>query len=122
MLDAVIDPVFDWRELADFSLNKAQAGLQEASAEELEFAAFDGDLHHPLLSRPGAEKLAKTLSRKAPIALQTAMRLIDQGFGHDLQDGLRLELDGLQTIFATQDARSGLSSILTGQKPNYVGK
>jgi enoyl-CoA hydratase/3-hydroxyacyl-CoA dehydrogenase len=122
LVDAVIDPVFDWRELADVDLDKAQAGREEGSSEELEFAAFDGDLKHPLLSRPGSEKLAKTLSRKAPVALKTAMQLVDQGFGLDLQDGLQLELGGLKSIFATQDAQTGLSSILSGQKPNYIGK
>ena len=70
----------------------------------------------------GFEKLAKGIARKAPVALKTAMSLIDQGSGLDLRDGLQLELDGLKTIFATQDARTGLESILSGQKPNYIGK
>ncbi len=122
LVDAVIEPVFDWRELAAVKLDKAQAGRTVESAEELEFAAFDGDLKHPLLAREGAEKLAKTLSRKAPVALKAAMTLIDQGFALDLQAGLQLELDGLKSIFATEDAQSGLSSIISGQKPNFVGK
>ena len=54
--------------------------------------------------------------------MKTAMHLIDQGYGLDLQDGLQLELDGLKTIFSTQDARIGLSCILSGQKPNYIGQ
>ncbi|NOY13986.1 MAG: hypothetical protein GXP51_10040, partial [Deltaproteobacteria bacterium] len=122
LVDAVIEPVFDWRELADVSIEKARAGRVEETAEEREFAEFDGDLNHPLLAREGAEKLARTLSRKAPLALKTAMNLIDQGFDLELQAGLQLELDGLKTIFATQDARTGLSCILSGQKPNYIGK
>lgn len=122
LVDAVIEPVFDWRELADVSIEKARAGRVEETAEEREFAEFDGDLNHPLLAREGAEKLARTLSRKAPLALKTAMNLIDQGFDLELQAGLQLELDGLKTIFATQDARTGLSCILSGQKSNYIGK
>jgi enoyl-CoA hydratase/3-hydroxyacyl-CoA dehydrogenase len=50
------------------------------------------------------------------------MDLIDQGMKLDLQAGLQLELDRLKAIFATQDAQSGLSSIITGQKPNFIGK
>jgi enoyl-CoA hydratase/carnithine racemase len=122
LVDAVIDPVFDWRELAEVSLDKAQAGRVEETPEELEFAAFDGEFNHPLLAREGFEKQAKGITRKAPVALKTAMSLIDQGSGLDLQDGLQLELDSLTAIFATQDARTGLESILSGQKPNYVGK
>ncbi len=122
LVDAVIEPVLDWRELADVTIEKAQAGRVEGTPEELEFAAYDGDLKHPLLAREGAEKLSKSLSRKAPLALKTAMGLIDQGFALDLQAGLQLELDGLKTIFASQDAKAGLSSIISGQKPAYIGK
>jgi enoyl-CoA hydratase/3-hydroxyacyl-CoA dehydrogenase len=122
LVDAVIDPVFDWRKLAELSLDKAQAGRVEETPEELEFAAFNGDFSHPLLAREGFEKQAKGISRKAPIAMRMAMDLIDQGSKLDLQDGLKLELDGLKAIFVTQDARTGLSSILSGQKPVYVGK
>lgn len=122
LVDAVIEPLFDWRELAAFSLDKAQAGRVEETAQEREFAQFKGDLDDPLLAREDNAKLAKTIARKAPVALKTAMSLIDRGYAMDLQDGLQLELDGLKTIFATEDARVGLSSILSGQKPNYTGK
>ncbi|MGK2944994.1 MAG: 3-hydroxyacyl-CoA dehydrogenase NAD-binding domain-containing protein [Desulfuromonadales bacterium] len=122
LIDAIIEPVLDWRELAEVSLDKAQAGREAETTEDLVFAEFNGELSHPLLSREGSEKLAKTLSRKAPVALKTAMDLIDQGVAMDLQDGLQLELNALKIIFATQDAQTGLSSILSGQKPNYTGK
>jgi len=122
LIDAIIEPVLDWRELAELSLDKVQGGREKESAEELAFAEFNGELNHPLLAQEGAEKLAKTLSRKAPMALKIAMNLVDQGFALDLQDGLQLELDGLQSIFASEDARIGLSSILTGKKPNFIGQ
>jgi enoyl-CoA hydratase/3-hydroxyacyl-CoA dehydrogenase len=121
LIDAIIEPVLDWRELAEVFLDKAQAGRETETAEELAFAEFNGELNHPLLTQQGSEKLAKTLSRKAPVALKTAMDLIDQGFAMNLQDALQLELNALKIIFATEDARTGLSSILSGQKPNYTG-
>jgi len=120
LIDTVIDPVFDWRELAGVSLDKAQAGRVEETPEELEFSAFDGDFNHPLLAREGFEKQAKGITRKAPVAMKVAMNLIDQGSCLDLQDGLQLELDSLTAIFATQDARTGLESILGGKKPSYI--
>lgn len=122
LIDAIIEPVLDWRELAELSLDKVQAGREKESSEELAFADFNGELNHPLLAQEDAEKLSKTLSRKAPMALKIAMNLVDQGFALDLQDGLQLELDGLQAIFASEDARTGLTSILTGKKPNFIGK
>ena len=122
LVDAVIDPLYDWRDLANLVLDQTQPGRTEEPSEEREFAGFDGRLDHPLLSRPGFEKQAKGIARKAPLALKKAMDLIDQGIKLDLQAGLQLELDSLQAIFATQDAQAGLSSILTGQKPTFVGK
>ncbi len=122
LVDTVIEPLLDWRELAGLSVEKAQAGRVAETAEEAAFAEFSGDLDDPLLAREEYAKLAKGIARKAPVALKTAMNLVDQGFKLDLQAGLQLELDGLQTIFATADARAGLSSILTGQKPNFSGK
>jgi enoyl-CoA hydratase/3-hydroxyacyl-CoA dehydrogenase len=122
LVDTIIEPVFDWRELAKFSLDKPQAGRTDETSEELAFAGFSGDLSDPVLGRAGFEKTAKTISRKAPVALKTAMSLIDQGRAMSLQDGLQLELAGLQTIFATQDAKAGLSSIVNGGKPNFIGQ
>lgn len=122
LIDAMIEPLVDWRQLASVTLEKAQAGRTEETPEEREFVAFDGDPGHPLLVRETFAKQAKAISRKAPLALKSAMELIDRGFTLDLSDGLQLELDGLKTIFATEDAKTGLSSILSGQKPTFIGK
>jgi enoyl-CoA hydratase / 3-hydroxyacyl-CoA dehydrogenase len=122
LVDAIIEPVFDWRDLAEVSLGQPQAGRTEETPEELQFAGFSGELNDPLLARDGFEKTAKSLARKAPVALKTAMSLIDQGREMSLQDGLQLELSGLQTIFATQDAQAGLSSIINGGKPTFIGQ
>jgi enoyl-CoA hydratase/3-hydroxyacyl-CoA dehydrogenase len=122
LVDTVLEPLFDWHDLAGISLDQSQAGRVQVTAQELEFAQFNGDIDHPLLAREDYVKLAKAIARKAPIALKTAMNLVDQGFPLVLQNGLQLELDGLKSIFATEDARTGLSSILSGRKPNYIGK
>ncbi len=122
LIDVVVEPLFDWRKLAEVSLEQSQAGRVQETAQELQFAQFDGDLDHPLLTQEEHAKLAKAIARKAPIALKAAMDLVDRGFGLDLQKGLQLELDGLKSIFATEDARTGLASILSGKKPNYIGK
>ena len=122
MVDAVIEPLLDWRDLAEFSIDKPRAGRAEETPEEAAFAAFTGDLDDPLLKREEYAKLAKGISRKAPFALRQAMGLIDQGYALSLEAGLQLELDGLKTIFATADALAGLSSIISGQKPTFVGK
>lgn len=60
-----------------------------------------------------AEKIYKTLKRKAPIALNTADKLIEEA------KGCESELMYLDMIFSTSDALLGLSSI--GKQVEYKG-
>ena len=70
---------------------------------------------------PGLQKLAKVLSRKAPLALKMANKLIDEGYDMSLAAGLELELSHLKEIFSTEDAYEGLSSV--GQRfPKFKGR
>ncbi len=64
----------------------------------------------------------KSLSRTAPIALRMASELIDSSSETDLTGGLKGEIDGLSEIFATSDALEGLSALIEGRKPAYLGK
>ncbi|MBI4532324.1 MAG: 3-hydroxyacyl-CoA dehydrogenase/enoyl-CoA hydratase family protein [Candidatus Melainabacteria bacterium] len=68
-----------------------------------------------------AEKILKTLSYKAPVALRIAARLINDGASMSLDEGLALELACLKEIFSTEDAYEGLSS-LGKRRPVYKGK
>ena len=61
----------------------------------------------------------KSLKFTAPIALRKASELIDATASTSLQDGLGLELAGLNTMFATHDAHEGLSALIEGRRPTY---
>ena len=61
----------------------------------------------------------KALSRTAPIALKMANKLIDAAGDSNLETGLGMELDGLESIFSTADALEGLSALIEGRKPTY---
>ncbi|VAX06744.1 3-hydroxybutyryl-CoA dehydrogenase; 3-hydroxyacyl-CoA dehydrogenase [hydrothermal vent metagenome] len=115
LLDQIIDPLYDFHDLADLSLDKKQGGKIDQSETEALFADFTGAFtaDHPY---------TKVLSRKAPIALSAAMKLIDDGAGMSLEDGLKLELSGLKEIFSTRDAATGLSSVVKGFKPEFAGE
>ena len=63
----------------------------------------------------------KSLSKAAPVAVKIASDLLDKALSTDLDAGLQLELDALDEIFATQDAREGLSALIEGRRPEYVG-
>ena len=64
----------------------------------------------------------KSLSRTAPIALSMASDLLNDAVltGDDLQQGLALELERLDDIFASSDALEGLSALIQGRRPNYT--
>ncbi len=63
----------------------------------------------------------KSLSRTAPIALSMASDLLDTATRSDLNSGLESELQGLDSIFSTDDALEGLSALIEGRRPEYSG-
>ena len=63
----------------------------------------------------------KSISRAAPVAVRLASDLLDKALSTDLAAGLQLELDALDEIFATQDACEGLTALVEGRRPEYVG-
>ncbi|MBI2271194.1 MAG: 3-hydroxyacyl-CoA dehydrogenase/enoyl-CoA hydratase family protein [Bacteroidetes bacterium] len=77
-------------------------------------AILDKNYSDAGLTSEYAEKLAKTVRFKAPIALKLADQLIDEA------KGCTSELEHLREIFSTSDALLGLTSI--GEKVNYLGK
>ena len=64
----------------------------------------------------------KSLSFTAPIGLRMASDLIDATAKTDLNAGLQLELDGLNTIFSTKDALEGLSALIENRRPTYTNE
>ena len=68
------------------------------------------------------QKLSKTISYKAPLAVKLSNEIIDQGSKLDLEKGLELELSHLIEIFSTQDALEGLKSVITRKRPTFKGK
>jgi enoyl-CoA hydratase / 3-hydroxyacyl-CoA dehydrogenase len=77
------------------------------------------------LSEPAAklaDKDARALARKAPLALETAARLVDEGAALPLRKGLDLELQALEGIFASEDALIGLRSVLNRERPSWTGR
>ncbi len=91
-----------WKKLSDFFEQNSLGKILENKVSD-----------HSL-SKEEAEKIVKTISFKAPVALRLADKLIDEA------KGCESELDYLGEIFSTSDALLGLSSI--GKKVAYEGK
>lgn len=122
LIDAQVDPLRHLQELAALPLPAPQSGRCPQPELEQAFADYRGELDATTLALPGLAPFARDLSRKAPLALATAMRLVDEGLALDLPAALALELAGLKTIFGSRDARAGLASVLDGSRPQYLGQ
>jgi enoyl-CoA hydratase/3-hydroxyacyl-CoA dehydrogenase len=68
------------------------------------------------------QKLSKTVSFKAPLAIKLANTLIDEGSVVNLEEGLKMELEHLTEIFSTKDAHEGLTSVLERRRPVFTGE
>jgi enoyl-CoA hydratase/carnithine racemase len=73
---------------------------------------------------PTLLRAMKQVAAKAPIGLQYAESLIDEGMRRTLAEGLQLEIDRVLGIYATRDAYLGLSSRNGRQiaPPTFTGK
>jgi enoyl-CoA hydratase/3-hydroxyacyl-CoA dehydrogenase len=68
------------------------------------------------------QKISKTISYKAPIAIKLANKIIDEGSQVNLNEGLEIELSHLGEIFSTEDALEGLNSVIMRKRPEFKGK
>jgi enoyl-CoA hydratase len=59
-----------------------------------------------------ARHWASELAKGAVVAIGLAKRVIDEGLGVPLADGLDMERDAFIGVFDTEDARTGVQSFL----------
>jgi enoyl-CoA hydratase len=67
---------------------------------------------------------ATELAKGPVVAMGLAKRVIDQGLGTPIADGLDLEREAFVEVFATEDARTGVQSFLTDGpgKAKFAGR
>jgi enoyl-CoA hydratase len=68
-----------------------------------------------------AEKLARKIASRGPVAVRLATEAIVDGAGMDLDDGLRLEQDLFGLAFSTEDMREGTQAFLEKRKAEFKG-
>ena len=68
------------------------------------------------------QKISKTISYKAPIAIELANQIIDEGSQVELNKGLEIELSHLSEVFSTEDALEGLNSVIKRKRPTFRGR
>ena len=123
LIDEVIQPndIFDYISGNKETPNKTAAQLStywKAIAELYNQNSYksiiNGNYQNGNIDKETIDKIAKTMSFKAPIAMDFSEELIEEA------KGPVSELDRLIAIFSTKDAMLGLTSI--GKKVEYSGK
>jgi enoyl-CoA hydratase len=73
---------------------------------------------------PVALRWAAELGKGAVVAMGLAKKVIDDGLGRPLADGLDAERDAFVAVFATEDARTGVASFLADGpgKAKFAGR
>jgi enoyl-CoA hydratase len=74
----------------------------------------------PVLER--ALEIARDLAAKSPVALGLAKRLCNLTLGVDHAGGLETEANEFGELFASEDAREGLTAFVEKRAPSFVGR
>jgi enoyl-CoA hydratase len=77
---------------------------------------------------PAAELMAKTeqhaerIAGQAPLAVAAAKRALNRGFDADLQTACELEATAFGALFASEDAKRGMTAFLAKQRATYQAR
>ena len=79
------------------------------------------------VSEPGqlmddAKELARTLAKKAPIAVQIILDAVTRGLETTIDQGLKIELEGSQRVGSTKDAMEGIAAFIEKREPAFTGE
>lgn len=67
-------------------------------------------------------KLAKTITKKAPVAVQLAKAAINRGINCDVVTGISYEAEVFGLCFATADQKEGMKAFIEKRTPTFEGK
>lgn len=68
-----------------------------------------------------ARELADSLLNQAPLAVQMAKRLVNEGLQMPLDAALSYEQDATATLYETEDAREGITAFVEKRTPEFSG-
>jgi enoyl-CoA hydratase len=69
-----------------------------------------------------ALKLAEEIASRAPMAVRSAKKMINQSFERTLSEGLAAEKQEFYSLFATEDQKEGMNAFIEKRKPEWKGQ
>jgi enoyl-CoA hydratase/carnithine racemase len=69
-----------------------------------------------------SEEHAQRIAKQAPLAVAAAKRVLNRGFDADLASACELEATAFGALFATEDAREGLTAFLAKREAAYKAR
>ncbi|HET9495447.1 MAG TPA: enoyl-CoA hydratase-related protein [Chloroflexia bacterium] len=69
-----------------------------------------------------AQRLARIVAEKGPVAAQLAKESVLKAFDTPLQEGLLHERKNFYMLFATEDQKEGMNAFIEKRKPEFKGK
>lgn len=68
------------------------------------------------------EKVANTISKNAPLAIQYAKKAINEGSDIPIEKALKIEAEEFNKCFKTEDHKEGLNAFINKEEPEFKGK
>ena len=94
-------------------------GRSVDAGEALRIGLVNG-VHDPVLEK--AREIASLLASKSPVALASAKLSTNDALQGDHGENLVREADRFALLFATEDAREGLTAFAEKREPRFVGR
>jgi len=90
------------------------------SAEEALQSGLVSKVYPPEEVVPRAVKLAEKIASLSPLTVSLAKEAVNRAFETPLQEGLLFERQLFYSLFATNDAKEGLTAFSEKRKPNWT--
>jgi enoyl-CoA hydratase/carnithine racemase len=66
--------------------------------------------------------MAEELAGRPPLAVKAVLAAVNTGVEKGLDEGIKVELEGIQMVSRSKDAVEGITAFMQKRKPNFTGE